>query len=231
MITPALLIQLCPQLDPLRATDIANALEAAAIPAQITTRPRVAAFIAQLAHESMGFYYTEEVWGKKPTKAQASYQGRLGNTRPGDGYRYRGRGWIQLTGRANYRAMGAILSLPLEANPDLASKPDVAALTACAYWTQRKINDPADARDFVEVTKRVNGGTNGIEDRTAYYRRALDLLMDVSAPPASEGQDTGQPGAVLPLYGVAGFDRVRILKRTDGEGLKAYGVPVGKELE
>lgn len=181
MITPELIRALVPPLSATQAAQVAAALADPATRAGITTRARVAAFLAQLAHESAGFRYLEEIWG--PTPAQRRYEGRadLGNTQPGDGYRYRGRGWIQLTGRHNYRTYGALLGLPLEAQPDLAAQPGTAARIACAYWDQRKLNTLADVGDFVGITRRINGGLNGLTEREAYHRRALAALP-ASAP-------------------------------------------------
>lgn len=181
MITPELIRAIVPALNAAQAAQVAAALADPATRAGITTRARVAAFLAQLAHESAGFRYLEEIWG--PTPAQRRYEGRadLGNTQPGDGYRYRGRGWIQLTGRHNYRTYGALLGLPLEAQPDLAAQPGTAARIACAYWDQRKLNALADAGDFVGITRRINGGLNGLPDREAYHRGALAALPE-SAP-------------------------------------------------
>lgn len=181
MITPDLIRSLVPTVSAAQAAQVAAALADPAERAGITTRARVAAFLAQLAHESAGFRYLEEIWG--PTPAQRRYEGRadLGNTQPGDGYRYRGRGWIQLTGRHNYRTYGALLGLPLEVQPDLAAQPGTAARIACAYWDQRKLNALADVGDFVGITRRINGGLNGLPDREAYHRRALAALPE-SAP-------------------------------------------------
>jgi putative chitinase len=100
----------------------------------------------------------------------------LGNTQPGDGKRYKGRGPIQLTGRSNYRAAGAALGLDLEENPVQASTPAAGFRVAAWYWSSRNINEPADRSDFETVTRRINGGLNGYADRTRYYSRALELL-------------------------------------------------------
>lgn len=136
------------------------------------TGNRLAHFLAQTAHESMGFTKLEEIWG--PTTAQKKYEGRrdLGNTRKGDGYRYRGRGIIQLTGRANYREYGKILGLDLENDPDLAAEPDVAVRIALEYWRVRGLNIFADVDDILTITRKINGGLNGIEDRRTYLERA-----------------------------------------------------------
>ncbi|PTR06983.1 MULTISPECIES: hypothetical protein [Novosphingobium] len=138
---------------------------------------RLANFLGQAAHESGGFRALVEIWG--PTLAQAGYQGRLdlGNTTPGDGFAYRGRGLFQITGRAVYRAMGTALDLPLEAQPDLAAQPDIAVRTACAFWAARKLSDLADAGQDDAITHRINGGSNGIDSRRRLVARAKGLLL------------------------------------------------------
>jgi putative chitinase len=140
--------------------------------AHITTRQRKAMFLAQLAHESVQLRFMEEI------ASGAEYEGRrdLGNTHPGDGVRYKGRGPIQLTGRANYRAAGRALGLPLEANPKMAARPSVGFRTAAWFWKTHGLNALADRGDFVGVTRRINGGTNGLSSRQAYYRRALKVI-------------------------------------------------------
>lgn len=142
----------------------------------ITTALRQAHFLAQILHESGGLRWLEEIWG--PTPAQERYEGRrdLGNVQDGDGYRYRGRGLIQLTGRANYRRYGELLGLPLEANPDLAAQPEHAAMIAGAYWDRRGLNSRADRDDLEAVTRGVNGGLNGLEDRRRWLERAKRAL-------------------------------------------------------
>src|SRR5690606_11129687 len=134
--------------------------------AGINTKQRQAMFLAQLGHESGGLRYMEEI------ASGAAYEGRrdLGNTQPGDGTRYKGRGPIQLTGRANYREAGRALGLDLEGNPQQASSPEVGFRVAAWYWNSRGLNQHADAGNFREVTRRINGGYNGLADREAYYR-------------------------------------------------------------
>lgn len=140
------------------------------------TAARLANFLGQAAHETGGFRLLREVWG--PTKAQKGYEGRtdLGNTEAGDGYRFRGRGIFQLTGRANYRDIGASIGQPLETNPELAERPDIAVLTACRYWQSRGLNALADQGLEDTITRRINGGTNGIAERRVYVARIKALL-------------------------------------------------------
>lgn len=128
---------------------------------------RLAHFLAQVTHESGGFRYMEEIWG--PTDAQRRYEGRadLGNTQANDGFRYKGRGPLQLTGRANYRDYGARLGLDLEGNPALAATPEVGLRIALEFWKVKGLNALADKDDIVAITRRVNGGSNGLADRTA----------------------------------------------------------------
>lgn len=142
----------------------------------ITTALRQAHFLAQILHESGGFRWLEEIWG--PTEAQKRYEGRrdLGNVQPGDGFRYRGRGLIQLTGRANYRRYGELLGLPLEDYPEFACCPGYAAMIAGAYWQARGLNSRADQDDLEAVTRGVNGGLNGLEDRRRWLERAKRAL-------------------------------------------------------
>ena len=132
-------------------------------------------FLAQLAHECAGFRTMREFWG--PTNAQKRYEGRadLGNDQPGDGKRFMGRGYIQITGRANYGTYGSKLGLGLTANPALAEDPLTALNIACIYWKKRNIDSPAGTNDIGEVTRRINGGTNGLADRTALFRKARKL--------------------------------------------------------
>ena len=143
---------------------------------QIVGLKRVAAFIAQIGHESGQLKYVKEIWG--PTKAQVKYEGRadLGNTVKGDGSKYRGRGLIQITGRANYKACGEALGLDLINHPELLEKPQHACMSAAWFWASRGLNTLADAGKFDTITSRINGGQNGAADRQALYARALKVL-------------------------------------------------------
>jgi putative chitinase len=117
--------------------------------------------MAQCAHECDNFRTMEEY------ASGAAYEGRtsLGNTQPGDGVRYKGRGIIQLTGRSNYRIYGTALGLDLENNPQLASVPENAVRIACEYWKRKDLNTLADADNLEAITRRINGGVNGLADR------------------------------------------------------------------
>ncbi|MEM8781043.1 MAG: D-Ala-D-Ala carboxypeptidase family metallohydrolase [Cyanobacteria bacterium P01_G01_bin.49] len=139
----------------------------------LATVTRACAFIAQIAHESGSLRYKEEI------ASGAAYEGRkdLGNTQPGDGKRFKGRGLIQLTGRSNYRQCGQALNLPLEQNPELVVKdPYTNAAVAAWYWQSRNINAAADKGDFKRVTRLINGGLNGYSDRLQYWERAKKVL-------------------------------------------------------
>jgi putative chitinase len=143
----------------------------------IDTPQRQAAFIAQVAHESGQLRFTREMWG--PTPAQRGYEGRvdLGNTYPGDGFRYRGRGLIQITGRANYRVCGAMLGVDLLNYPELLEGPTLASRSAAWFWRKHNLNALADADDQVEICKRINGGKNGLQERIDFYDAARKVLL------------------------------------------------------
>ncbi|MBP0943073.1 glycoside hydrolase family 19 protein [Pseudomonas alliivorans] len=147
---------------------------------QIITRLRIAAFLAQVGHESGHLRYVRELGGsaylaKYDTGKLAE---RLGNTpeADGDGQRYRGRGLIQITGRANYAECGEALGLDLIRHPELLERPEHAAMSAAWYWSRRGLNSLADQGDFLAITRRINGGTNGLADRQELYDRALRVL-------------------------------------------------------
>lgn len=137
---------------------------------------RAAAFIAQVGHESGQLRWVREIWG--PTAQQAGYEGRadLGNTVPGDGSKYRGRGLIQITGRANYLACGEALGLDLVNQPALLEQPQHAAMSAAWFWSTKGLNTLADQGEFVKITRRINGGINGLDDRLALYKVAQKVL-------------------------------------------------------
>ena len=142
----------------------------------IVTRLRVAAFIAQVGHESGQLRFVREIWG--PTAQQVGYEGRadLGNTVKGDGSKYRGRGLIQITGRANYVACGEALGLDLINQPEQLEQPQYAAMSAAWFWLTKGLNTLADQGDFVKITRRINGGLTGQADRQALYDKALKVL-------------------------------------------------------
>jgi putative chitinase len=114
---------------------------------QINTPLRIAHFLAQIMHESGGFQYVKEIWG--PNDWQVDYEGRedLGNTQPGDGKRFMGRGLIQLTGRANYKEFSKAMGVDFIAKPELVEQPPYAVLVAGWYWNSRDINQSADTDD------------------------------------------------------------------------------------
>ena len=150
---------------------------------EINSDLRAAHFLAQCCHESDGFVTTEEY------ASGAAYERRadLGNTQPGDGRRYKGRGLIQLTGRANYRKYGNLLGLNLEDDPEIAAEPVTSLKIACAFWQDHKLNALADADDIVTTTKRINGGLNGLDGRRAYLARAKVALGLTAGAPAPSG--------------------------------------------
>ena len=169
----------------------------------INTPQRQASFIGQCAHESNNFKTLEEnlnysaeglmrTWGSRfptleiaqqyarnPEKiANKVYGGRaeLGNTEEGDGWKYHGRGLIQLTGRANYTVCGQALGRPFAETPEMVLDPENACLSAGWFWNKKNLNALADSGDVETMTKRINGGLNGLEDRKQKIAKALSVL-------------------------------------------------------
>ena len=146
----------------------------------ITTNPRIAAFLATIAHESGQFRYMKEIWG--PTPQQLKYEppstvaAMLGNTQPGDGERFMGRGPGQLTGRFNYTRLWKETGIDCVRHPEELEDPYNGMVAAVKFWEWKDCAAPADRGDFREVTRRWNGGYNGMEDRKAYYDRNLKIL-------------------------------------------------------
>ena len=155
-----------------RAEKFIGPLNAAMNEGNINTPARQASFLSQIGHESGQLRYVLELAGG------TAYEGRkdLGNTQPGDGVRYKGRGLIQITGRANYKACGDALALDLIAHPELLEQPLNACRSAAWFWKSRGLNELADAGDQVRITKRINGGTNGLDDRLALFEAARKVL-------------------------------------------------------
>ena len=168
---------------------------------EINTPKRQAAFIGQCAHESNNFQTLEEnlhysavalmrVWPSRfpdldtaekyannPEKiANKVYAGRMGNTEEGDGWKYHGRGLIQLTGKENYGNCGSNLGLDFIGNPDRVLDPEYAALSAGWFWNKKGLNTLADSQDYETMTKRINGGLIGLEDRKAKINKVLSIL-------------------------------------------------------
>ncbi len=148
---------------------------------QIVGPKRVAAFVAQIGHESGQLVYVREIWG--PTATQSRYEGRvdLGNTVPGDGLKYRGRGLIQITGRANYAACGEALGLDLINQPELLEQPQHACMSAAWFWATHGLNTLADAGENANIGSVINTGRkgripNGAQDRDALYAKAMKVL-------------------------------------------------------
>lgn len=163
-----------------RAMIFAPFMQAACEHFQITEPLDIAAFLAQTGHESGGMVWLSEIWG--PTAAQKLYEPQsqkateLGNTQPGDGERFKGRGLIQVTGRHNYLLCGMGLNLDLIAHPELLEQPEYAAMSAGWFWFNNKLSAIANAGNFITLTRRINGGTNGLADRQALYSAAKAVL-------------------------------------------------------
>jgi predicted chitinase len=194
--------------------------ERAMVERGITTQHEAAAFIAQVLHESVRLAYFEEI------ASGAAYEGRvdLGNTQPGDGRRFKGRGPIQLTGRANYRWAGGRLGLPLEQHPELAAGHEVGWRIAALYWQSHGLDAFADGTQagFDTITRRINGGLNGKASRDSLWRevrrvdcRPVDPWAGFTASELrwiheyDHLKATGQD-----------VDRRRVLRRTMGEQRK-----------
>lgn len=139
---------------------------------QVNTRLRIAAFLAQIGHESGQFRYVEEL------ASGAAYEGnkKLGNIVPGDGIKFKGRGLIQITGRDNYKSISKDFGIDFVNNPQLLSSPEWAVRSAFWFWKVNNLNTLADISDFKGITRKVNGGYNGLADRAALYSKALEVL-------------------------------------------------------
>ena len=190
----AQLLQTAVGCTPERADLFAPHLSAACRYYGIDTPERLAAFLAQIGHESGSLRYVREI------ADGSAYEGRrdLGNLVSGDGARYRGRGLIQLTGRDNYRQMRDLLDHLGPPDfldfPAALEEPQWAAWSAAAWWHSRHLSDLADAGDFDAITRRINGGTNGAADRRQRWERAKAALA-THVPPAPENTPSGLPDA------------------------------------
>lgn len=209
---------------------LAPLLDAAAEARGINTSARVCHWLGQLHVESMGFTRLEEnlhysagrlvaVWpnhfpaiesaeavaGNPEATANAVYGGRMGNTEPDDGWTYRGRGLIQITGRANYAAASQWSGLDLIGNPQLASQPASAAQIAAAYWNHHGCNAMADTGDIEAITRAINGGLNGLDDRKRQTARAFTIwpATPPSEPVSAEAPAANDPGVDASSQAVA----------------------------
>ena len=168
----------------------------------ITSRLRIAHFLGQTCEESAGYRTTEEFASGR------EYEGRqdLGNTQKGDGPRYKGRGLLQLTGRANYADYGKALGVDLVNNPTLAAQPALSLKIACEYWKRHDINADCDRDDAQAVTRKVNGGLNGLSDRIAFTQKAKTAVARLQAVQLSGAASGGAaaPGAASSGAAAAG---------------------------
>lgn len=179
-------------------------LKNSALAWMIDTKPRLTTWLAQCAHESAGFSrlvenmnYSAEglrrTWPNRFTDdlaqdcaydgekiANVVYQHRMGNTQPGDGWRYRARGLIGVTGRDNYAECGDALHLPLIDRPDLLLRPEHAAESAAWFWYSRGCNELADAMDYASITRKINGGINGMSDRLARLKSVTAAMRSMA---------------------------------------------------
>lgn len=163
--------RVCPNLEPAEARRIADGLGEAFKRYEINTPRRAAMAVAQWGHESDHFRTATEY------ASGEAYEGRedLGNTQKGDGRRFRGRGRIQITGRANYEAIAKALELDCVANPDILASPPNSELASGHWWHAHGCNGFCDRNDFVGLTKRINGGTRGLDERERLYGLALQV--------------------------------------------------------
>ena len=141
---------------------------------QITTDLRICHFLAQVMHESACFYYFEEL------ASGAAYEGRkdLGNTQPGDGIKYKGRGIIQITGRANYTTLSKEFGVDFVNDPKLLSTDEWGICSAGWYWNSRSLNILADKDDLIDITKKINGGLNGLADRQIWLDKCKAVIIN-----------------------------------------------------
>jgi len=208
---------------------------------EINTPNRIAGFFAQCGHESMNFtvlsenlnYRAETLeklfskyfsksgrnaadYAKQPEKiANVIYGGRMRNTEEGDGWRFRGRGVIQLTGRDNYTAFGLTIDMTAEQVIDYVTTKKGALESACWYWNSRNINAACDANDITKMTKLVNGGTIGLDDRKHHYEQALAVLGGAV------------PAPITNAASIAGV----LKKGSTGENVKRMQAELGLEAD
>lgn len=234
MIEKAEFASLTPNISSIQRDLILPPLQEAMAAGKINTKKREAHFMAQVLHESGRFRYKEEI------ASGAAYEGRrdLGNTHPGDGRKFKGRGWIQVTGRHNYAKYGKLIGVDLISKPALAATYENAAKIAVLYWTTHGLNELADGDKFLTITRRINGGTNGLSDRRALLSLCNKVLdadpLDNGDAPVGDAADPEAPtnlffrGKELPFDGFlrdgTSYGPLRALSLTLGfEILEAEG--------
>jgi len=163
-------------LDRARTKQYLVPLNAALVEFEFESGLEVSHFLGQLAHESLDLKYWTELWG--PTKTQLRYECRLdlGNTQPGDGKRFMGRGPIQTTGRANYQRVATALKIDCISHPELLSTPEHGFRAAGLFWQENNCKKFALADDITGLTRRINGGLNGLNHRIICTRKAKQAL-------------------------------------------------------
>lgn len=198
-------------------------------PGELNNAIRVQHFMAQIATETGGFTTIEEnlnysaerlvkVFPTRVTTEQAArlahrpelianhvYGGRLGNNKPGDGWRFRGSGYMQLTGRANFKARGDLLKMSLVDNPDLVRQPSAGFKTATGFWLAKGISAVAEKDNLAAVRKLVNGGTNGLQESKVWLARAKRIFVEGNSPAESGVSDDEELAAVAESLDAEGF--------------------------
>ena len=227
MLTSEVLLAIMPRVHAKKLEEVVPFLQAAMTEFAVDKPARAAAFLAQLAHESGQLRYMEEIWG--PTEAQLRYEPpgalaeELGNTEPGDGQLFKGRGPIQITGRANYQRFGGLLGIDLVSDPERAALSDPGFRIAGVFWDRNGLNelaDRADADAFRLITKRINGGLNGLKDREHFYEVACAVL-GVKAPSRSRAPRRVPDAEWAPIL-ERGHEAIR-------KHLRSESVPKGRE--
>lgn len=170
-------------------------MQAAMVQYDITSLRRSAMWLAQVGHESASLAYFEEI------ASGAAYEGRtdLGNINPGDGVKYKGRGPLQVTGRANYTAAGVALHLDLVTHPEMCAQPQYGFLISAWWWHEHGVNSYADRADVPGATQVINGGTNGLADRQRRYALATALGSRVIVQPATVATPNAESEDELPV--------------------------------
>jgi len=146
---------------------------------EIDTPLRICHFLAQVLHESSAFRYSAEIWGNTEAQERYDTRGDLGNTPEvdGDGYKYRGRGWIQLAGKSNYRMVSKEFGINFLVNPDLISQKPWDSLAAGLFWSRKGLNGYAEIDDILTITKKINAGFSGLNDRKMWLMKAKAVLV------------------------------------------------------